>query len=180
MVDVLVAKEDIEKGEVLSEKHVQEVKIMKENLIEGALDSEAWKYLKGKVTNQYIPKNAQVSEKMVLSKDDVMKENQSVYVLKDYWIHARSSSLRKGDKVDIYDYNGERYLGTYTVAYVKDEGEQEVVTTQESSGKDVLQRDFSSGVIGNVEIIAQLHEYEDIRRIVEEEGITLLLVQKGV
>ena len=180
MVDVVVAKDGIEKGETLSRKHVQVVKSMKENLIDGALDMQGWEKLKGKVVKQYIPKNAQLNEEMVIAKEELLKENQSIFVLQPHWIYSRSSSLRKGDLIDIYDSNGDMHLGTYTVAYAKDEGEQEIITTEGSSGEGVLEREFSSGVIYQVEIIAQLEEYEKLRVLAEEQGMSFLLVQKGV
>ena len=180
MVDVVVAKDSIEKGETLSRKHVQVVKIMKENLIDGALDMQGWEKLKGKVVKQHIPKNAQLNEDMVIAKEELLKENQSIFVLQPHWIYSRSSSLRKGDVIDIYNSNGDIYLGTYTVAYAKDEGEQEIITTEESSGDGVLEREFSTGVIYQVEIIAQLEEYEKLKVLAEEQGMSFLLVQKGV
>ena len=109
-----------------------------------------------------------------------MKKGESIFSLKPWWIHSRSSSLRKGDLVDIYDSTGKLYCGTFKVAYVKDEEEQEIIDAEGKKGEELLERKFSTGVINHVEIIAQLHEYEYLRGLAEEQGMSFLIVQKGV
>ena len=180
MTEILVAERSIEKGEVVSEEHFQVIKIMKENLIEGAITSKSKGVLNGKISNQFIPKNGQICEDMFLDQEQLIGENQSIYVIKPHWIHARSSSLRKGDTIEIFVSDGSKSMGTFVVAYAKDEEEQEVVTSEGSEGNEILQRDFSSGIIRSVEIIAELQEYEAIRALAEEQGLQFLIVQKGV
>lgn len=180
MSEVLVASQDIERGEIISAKCFQETKIMKENVIDGSVQPASYMDLQGKVASQFIPKNSQVRKEMFLEQKQLMQGNQSIFVIKEEWIHSRSSSLRKGDKIDVLKSIDGECVGTFVVAYVKDVDEQEVVNAEGNEGNEILQRDFSSGVISRVEIIAEPKEYEVIRNCAEVEGLTFILVQKEV
>lgn len=179
MESVIVAAEHIGKGEVIGENHFTEIRAMEETMVRGAITPKNFKKIEGNVANQSIPKGAQVTKGMFVKKDQILKEGNSIFLIKESWIDNRSSSLRKGDTIDILDESGNLYMGTFKVAYVKDSDEQEVVGTEENLNEEVLQRDFSSGVISHVEIIAGLDEYEKIREMAEVQQIKVLLVQKG-
>ena len=111
----------------------------------------------------------------------------------------RSSALRRGDIVYIYGTNGLGLLGTFRIAYVKDEAEREVKNAGEGSesnagggagygsesdtGGDILARMDSTSVIDHVEIITTYQEYERLAGSVGgADGATpaaLIIVQKG-
>ncbi|WP_312094130.1 hypothetical protein [Aminipila sp.] len=179
MESVMVAKDNIEKGRVIKESDFIEIRSMSESTVPGAITPKSLYQIKGFVANQYIPKLSQVVPKMFTEKGQILGEGKSIFPIKDIWIDSRSSSLRKGDVIDIFSEEGSVYMGTYPIAYVKDENEQEVVNTENNPSDEILQRHFSSSVIAHVEIIADLEEYKKIRDVAEEQNIKLLIIQKG-
>ncbi|MBE6035505.1 MAG: hypothetical protein E7222_12515 [Clostridiales bacterium] len=179
MESVMVAKDNIEKGRVIKESDFIEIRSMSESTVPGAITPKSLYQIKGFVANQYIPKLSQVVPKMFTEKGQILGEGKSIFPIKDIWIDSRSSSLRKGDVIDIFSEEGSVYMGTYPIAYVKDENEQEVVNTENNPSDEILQRHFSSSVIAHVEIIAELEEYKKIRNVAEEQNIKLLIIQKG-
>jgi len=179
MESVMVAKDNIEKGRVIKESDFIEIRSMSESTVPGAITPKSLYQIKGFVANQYIPKLSQVVQKMFTEKGQILGEGKSIFPIKDIWIDSRSSSLRKGDVIDIFSEEGSVYMGTYPIAYVKDENEQEVVNTENNPSDEILQRHFSSSVIAHVEIIAELEEYKKIRDVAEEQNIKLLIIQKG-
>lgn len=179
MESVMVAKDNIEKGRVIKESDFIEIRSMSESTVSGAITPKSLYQIKGFVANQYIPKLSQVVPKMFTEKGQILGEGKSIFPIKDIWIDSRSSSLRKGDVIDIFSEEGSVYMGTYPIAYVKDENEQEVVNTENNPSDEILQRHFSSSVIAHVEIIAELEEYKKIRDVAEEQNIKLLIIQKG-
>ncbi len=179
MESVMVASNDIKIGKVINEKDFIEVKNIKERNISGAISPNNFHKIKGLISKQYIPKLSQVNSNMFSEKEKILKEEQSIFPIKEEWIDSRSSSLRKGDVIDIFDENGELYIGTFKVAYVKDSNEQEVVGTEQNISEEILQRNFSSSIISSVEIITSLDEYKKIRLLVEEQDIKFLIIQKG-
>ncbi len=179
MESVMVAKDNIEKGRVIKESDFIEIRSMSESTVPGAITPKSLYQIKGFVANQYIPKLSQVVPKMFTEKGQILGEGKSIFPIKDIWIDSRSSSLRKGDVIDIFSEEGSVYMGTYPIAYVKDENEQEVVNTENNPSDEILQRHFSSSVIAHVEIIAELEEYKKIRDVAEEQNIKLLIIQKG-
>lgn len=179
MESVMVAKDNIEKGRIIKESDFIEIRSMSESTVSGAITPKSLYQIKGFVANQYIPKLSQVVPKMFTEKGQILGEGKSIFPIKDIWIDSRSSSLRKGDVIDIFSEEGSVYMGTYPIAYVKDENEQEVVNTENNPSDEILQRHFSSSVIAHVEIIAELEEYKKIRDVAEEQNIKLLIIQKG-
>lgn len=179
MSSVMVAKGNIQRGTIIGEQNFVEIKNISESTIPGSITPKSFYKIKGLVAKQYIPKLSQVIPKMFMRKDKILLEGNSIFPIKDVWIDSRSSSLRKGDTIDIFDESGQCYVGTFPIAYVKDSNEQEVVGTEENHSEEVLQRDFSSSIISRVEIITSLEEYKKIWELAEKQSMKLLLIQKG-
>lgn len=179
MESIMVAKENIKQGTVVREKDFLEIKNIPQSTIPGAITPQTFYKINGHVANQNILKLAQVVPSMFTRRDKVLLEDRSIFAVKDSWIDSRSSSLRKGDEIDIYDNKGQFFLGTFDVAYVKDADEQEVVGTEENFSQEILERDFSSSVIAHVEIITSLDTYRQMWELAEGQGMKFLLVQKG-
>ena len=177
MDSVMVAKKSIERGTVIRAKDFMEIKNIPEST--GAITPQDFYRIKGLVANQDIPKLAQVIPDMFIKKNKLLLEGASIFSIKDSWIDSRSSSLRKGDVIDMFDDTGQLYVGTFQVAYVKDSNEQEVIGTEENISDEILQRNFSSSVISHVEIIASLKDYQKIRELAEGQGMKFLIIQKG-
>lgn len=179
MESVMVAINNIEKGNVINEKNFIEIKNITESTIPGAITPQNFNKINGLVAKQYIPKLAQVTTSMFTEKNKILLDGYSIFPIKNKWIDSRSSSLRKGDEIDIYDEKGEVYVGTFKTAYVKDSNEQEVVGTEENHSEEMLQRNFSSSMIAHVEIITSIVEYKKIWKLAEEQQMKFLIVQKG-
>jgi hypothetical protein len=174
----LVAKETILPGTVVKATHFTEAGILTKNQIEGAITPSGLPEIVGKVTVQRIVKNDQIVAEYFLENDFYLKNGESIFVLKPEWITMCSSSLRRGDWVDIYEDRENSLIGHYRVAFVKDSNEIEVQNS-ENEGESILDRVNSTSVISHIEIITDLKGF---RNIVEKvEGITgsgLLLVQR--
>lgn len=179
MNSVMVAKNNIQRGSVITEQDFIEIKNISESTIPGAITPKTFYKIQGFVAQQYIPKYSQVISKMFIKKDKLLLDGYSIFPIKDVWIGSRSSSLRKGDTIDLFDEKGQLYVGTFKIAYVKDSNEQEVVETERNLSNDILQRNFSSSTISHVEIIASLEEYQKIWNLAEEQGVKFLLIQRG-
>lgn len=185
---VLVAGEEIRKGTVVSGSMFDVKGVPKSNLIEGALTPADAATAQGKVASQFIAKNDQIIMEYFCDEEFYLKRGESVFVIDPGWIAMRSSSLRRGDVVDIYGSNGLGLIGTFRIAYVKDASEREVKnagddTASGNNGSDILQRPDSTSVIDHVEIISTFTEYEKLVDSVNGAGgstpAALILVQRG-
>ena len=184
--EVLLSKETIPEGTVLTADLFVSGSVEDSSIMEGAFTPNDVAKILGKVTTVTIPKNSQITDMVLRDADFYYAEDQSVYVLKGEWISLRSSSLRRGDSVELYAIHedaGWNPLGTYQIAFVKDQNESEVVSTSLAKDKGILSRQDASSPIYNVEIIATNDEYAKILEEVMETAKTnrgsLLLVQRG-
>lgn len=181
--EVLVAKEEIKKGTMVDGSMFIPKGIPKTNKLEEALVPGDMALIQGKVASQYIAENDQILVKYFRDNEFYLDRDESIYVIDPCWVAMRSSALRRGDIVDIYGSNGLGLLGTFRVAYVKDESEREVRNAVEGEGgaaSNILERTDSTSVIDHIEIISTFREYENLVNCVN--GITpaaLIIVQRG-
>ncbi len=177
---VAVAARPLMPGEKVSHEMISIVSVDHNSVMDGALNGNNIKSVQGKLVKQYIPKNAQVSAAYFTCENIDLPEGNSIFMLKPGWIDGRSSSLRKGDRIEIYDDFGEIYFGTFKVAFVKDDADMEVASTanDENSGF-ILERKDSTGSVSCIEIITTVQKYSEIVRFIEETGKGLLIVQSG-
>ncbi|MBR3035616.1 MAG: hypothetical protein IKI53_09635, partial [Firmicutes bacterium] len=125
-----------------------------------------------------IRRNQQVAKEDFGSAAAQVPEGKSVYVLPQSWIYSRSSSLRAGDRVLIYSMPEKKPLGAYTLAFVRDNAEQEVFDTNLPSG--VLERTAPSSIISSLEILCTEQEYFALFDEVQLAGPgSLLVVMEG-
>lgn len=184
---VLVAGEEIQEGTVINGSMFVVKGVPESNLLEGALTPADAAVIQGKVASQFIAKNDQIIMEYFHEDKFYLKGDESIYVIDPGWIAMRSSSLRKGDVVDIYGGGGLGIIGTYRIAYVKDEAEREVKNAGEETsgnmGTDILERPDSTSVIDHIEIITTFREYENLINCVNgADGTTpaaLIIVQRG-
>ncbi|QOX62493.1 hypothetical protein FRZ06_03600 [Anoxybacterium hadale] len=164
--EVLVAKHKIEMGTLVDQNMFEIRGVPKDNLIEGALKPEEAGLLMGKVTAQLISQNSQLSQAYFRENEFYLKEGEAIFVIEPDWIAMRSSSLRRGDIVQIYGSNSGGLIGSYRIAFVKDEAEREVrdvmLEGKNYIEKEVLERTDSTSIIDHVEIITTLEEYEKL------------------
>jgi len=185
---VLIATENIAKGELITGQMLGPVSAMPQTLIDGAFKPEEAYKAVGKEASQDIAKNQQISGRLLLEPSVAIKNKLSPYLIKADWIDSRSSSLRKGDTIDIYSRDGGFYLGEFEVIFVKDVNDKEIVdiidddtgfAKQGRQGGGIGGRTHASGVIDHLEILTGLDEYKKILKFVDTAGEQLLIVQKG-
>lgn len=183
MDEVLVAKEEIPRGAVLDEGMFATAKVERANRMEGALGSESLPRILGKETDRIISKNQQIAAAYFQEQRFQLKGGRSFFSLPQEWIAMRSSSLRRGDTVALYQENSLKYLGEYQVAFVKDDNENEVKDLESSGQQEAIDRENSTAVISHIEIISTLEEYNAIAAACTGGGNGLpgriIIVQKG-
>jgi len=183
---VLVAKQEITKGTIVDQSMFTVKGIPKSNLLENALGPEDMAALQGSMSAQFIARNGQIIPEYFQKKDLYLENDESIFVIRPEWIAMRSSALRRGDIVDLYDDHDIGFLGSYQIAYVKDEAEREVVDADETTGKStaggILERTNSTSVIHHIEIITTLKEYERLKASIEGTAGTtpaaLIIIQR--
>lgn len=178
MDQLLVAKDTILSGTLVTSDMFIETGVLEENKIEGALDRESLPYIIGKVANQRIIKNGQISRRYFTEEKFHLNDGESLFKIKPEWISSCSSSLRRGDFVDIYGGIDPIRIGTYRVAFVKDENYVEVKDSQ-GGNSSILERIDSTSIISHIEVITDLSGYEKILKEAKDVTSTgLLLVQR--
>lgn len=184
MQEVLVAKTDIQIGEKVKNTQFSTVKLPKESVLKDALKEKDLSGIQGKVSTQLILKNSQISVQYFRQDQFFLDQDESIFVLQPEWISMRSSSLRRGDLVDIYGADERGLIGTYRVAFVKDSTEREIRDTGTGEipveENKILNRTDSTSTISHIEIIATIEEYAKIRSCIEGEiPTTLIIVQRS-
>lgn len=155
---ILVCSDNIKKGQTVGLTDFKTIRINKENVLEGALTPEKAESLEGMSAEVDMVRNQQILEGYFTISKKAKSDNDSIFVIPKEWIFSRSSALRSGDKVSIYKMPEKIKLGTFTVAFVRDASEQEVVDI-EPGAKSVLDRKDSGRVISGIEIICTLNDY---------------------
>ena len=182
---VVVASKNIVEGQVITRQELSVVNAMPETVIPGAFSLEELYKIEGKQASQDIVQNQQIAEHLLREPIEIIKDKRSPYVVKPEWIDSRSSSLRRGDIVNIYSRDGSYHVGDFEIAFVKDVGDKEVIDMAGEDGRfggqisDVRSRLNSSGIINHLEILAELADYRKILQFIDDTGETLLIVQKG-
>lgn len=177
---VIVAKERIPAGTLITRDLLSAAGILEENRIQGGLSWDKLHLAIGQVALQDIVENSQISEEFLAESDFYIRSNESIFVLHPEWIAMRSSSIRRGDWIDIYESGSFDKIGSYRVAFVKDANELEVTDGEGSEEFNALDRTVSTSLISHIEIIADMKEYEKIARLAGNNETGLLLVQRQV
>jgi hypothetical protein len=188
---VLVAGTDIEEGTVIEpEKHFAVANIDSDNLINGVITKDSADSLKGLAAKQFIPKNAQITDKYFAKENLVVSGDKVVFKIPGTWIYALPQSIRRGDDINIYeiDSNIEKNLNielkpedgntfpdsasiklgsdkpvlSTAVLYVKDSTNREVVDADERKRFD------GTSQVSSVEIICTKEEIALLERKVAD------------
>ncbi len=175
---VIVAKEKIPAGMEITRDRVSSAGVLAENRIQGSLDWKRLPEVVGCVALQDIVANSQISTEHLADGDFYIRSGQSIFVIHPDWITMRSSSLRRGDWVDIYASMDSKKIGSYRVAFVKDANELEVTDGEGRTETNPLNRTISTAPISHLEIIADMKEYGKILDSLHNGGGGLLLIQK--
>lgn len=180
MREVLVAQEDIAAGEKCSADLFKTVKLPRETLLADGLSAAELPRFEGKVSTVRILKHSQISASYFRQDPFSLKEGEAVFPLKPEWISMRSSALRRGDLVDLYGTGASGLIGTYRIAFVKDDAEREIRDAGTGEvpliKQDVLDRTDSTSTISHIEIMATVDEYQHILSYVEGESPNFLMI----
>ena len=172
---VLVASEDIMEGELITRQMLGVVSSMPETLIEGAFAPDDISKIEGKEAAAPISRNQQISEALLRAPNEKSVDKRSPFLIKNEWIDSRSSSLRRGDTVEIYSRDGNHFIGDFEVVFVKDAGDKEIT---DDAPSDIRERTNGSGIIDHLEILTDMEEYQKLVLFLDSTGEKLLIVQK--
>ena len=184
MDSVLVAEEDIKAGERLDVDLFKTISVPAGALVDGAVDPKEAALIAGKEAAIDIVRGAQLSLHYLREPDAAPRPETSFYIIRNEWIAMCTSSLRRGDNVQITSADGRNIIGLFPVAYVKDGDGREV--TDASSGMYSFtgaggesSRVNTSAPIHHVEIMCELKDY---RRIFDycdgKAGAPLMLIRE--
>lgn len=178
---ILVAEQDIFPGTKVNARMFKEVGILSENMISNGITLKEISGIDGKISNQMIPMNGQISKTFFSDSKEGIDKGYGIYQIRPDWIFSVSSSLRKGDSIDVYVLDGKIRLGGFQVAFVKDEQGKEVIDEEIGKGyKEILDRENGSEVVSEFEIISTLEQYSSIREyIFAEEGKLIIVNSKS-
>lgn len=177
LTDVVVAAKPIAAGEVLRLEDLEVLGVPEDCIVNGAIPAERLKELKELYTVNSLAEKQQLCMKDLISEDQLVGEKETTFVIPGEWIEMRSSSLRRGDQVTLYRLMDFSSLGTYTVAFVKDDRDQEVFSLEGVDDRKLLDRTDSNLQIHHIEVVAKLEEYQLIRQAALQDG-GLLVVQE--
>ncbi len=177
LTDVVVAAKPIAAGELLRSEDLSILGVPEDCMVQGAIPKERLKDLKGMYAVNSLAVNQQLCLKDLVAEEQRVKEEETAFVIPGEWIEMRSSSLRRGDEVTLYRLTDYESLGTYTVAFVKDDRDQEVFSLEGVDDRKLLDRTDSNLQIHHIEVVAKLEEYQLIRQAALQDG-GLLVVQE--
>lgn len=179
--NVLVTVRKVNQGELVTRDLFSVAGIDHNNIMAGALGEKSLNRLEGQYAKHAIPQNAQIALDYFSRENNELKNGESVFSLKPGWIDSRSSSVRKGDLIEIYDERGETLLGMFKVAFVKDNSDKEITSLEDvrDDSLTILERTNATGYISNIEIITTVNKYGELVKFIEDTGKGLLIVQAG-
>ena len=107
-VSVLVAQVDIPKDIVIDDanSYFKSKKVSLSDAVIGAIKPEQINSLNGKITDQFISANGQIVAQSFSDNSLLLKDNQFVFKLPPTWVYSIPSSIRRGDKISIYEIDG--------------------------------------------------------------------------
>ncbi len=176
--NLVVAAAEINAGDYFTESNLEIRGINSGDIIDGALDSSMMSALLGMRAEQYIPTGSQINEYFVSADDSrFLEPGESIFCIGQDDISMVSSSLRKGDMVQLYGESGRLPLGTYKVAFVKDGAGREVKNAEQLRNNIPLDREDSNYTINSIEIICSQPDYVMLNDYLSDSGCGLTVVQ---
>ena len=196
---VVVLKEDVHKGTLITADMLNVIKIDVSNHIENSIyDSDV---IVGLEAKHYIPAKTQLVKEFFDSPELVLDDDEKIMKLPNEWIHSYPETLRRKDKVYLYaikentesieiientestenmeketvksnnDGSEEKlYIFNTTVAYVKDNTNREVESLD-------LDRLVGSSTVSVIEVVIRDEEFEMLKEYAGN-GYTFALLYK--
>lgn len=181
-VEVIAAGRDINAGESCKAEDLVILSIPREAAVSEAISPEDISKFIGRKYKHDIGRNSQIAVNFFISKKNEIPEGLSLFQIKKDWIKNVSNSVRRGDTVSIYSYDGQNepeYIGSYFLAFAKDGSGREVTELSGFDEPRILSRTNGISTPVEVEIAAGLEDYSAILKAVSK-GCTLIIVQEGV
>ncbi|MDR0854640.1 MAG: SAF domain-containing protein [Clostridiales Family XIII bacterium] len=178
MDEVFVARADISASEPLSEEMFAVVRVPADSKIDKAVDPKGANALKGRMANMEIVSGSQLSKSHLTSIEEKKATPTANFVISSEWIAMRSSSLRRGDEIQIISADGITKFGKYTISYVKDDEEKEISGGENTLGASKADsvRTNASAPIHHVEISCEFSDYMKIREYATKAPTASLLL----
>ena len=187
---VVVLKEDVHKGTLITADMLNVIKIDVSNHIENSIyDSDV---IVGLEAKHYIPAKTQLVKEFFDSPELVLDDDEKIMKLPNEWIHSYPETLRRKDKVYLYaikentestenieketvksnnDRSEEKlYIFNTTVAYVKDNTNREVESLD-------IDRLVGSSTVSVIEVVIRDEEFEMLKEYAGN-GYTFALLYK--
>lgn len=190
---VVVLKEDVHKGSLITADMLNVIKIDVSYHLENSINKQ--KDILGLEAKHYIPAKTQLVQEYFDSPEFVLDENEKIMKLPNEWIHSYPETLRRKDKIYLYaikdntknsedsekfnnqnsiDKNDESeeklYIFNTTVAYVKDNTNKEVESLD-------IDRLVGSSTISVIEVVITDKEFESLKNYAGN-GYTFALLYK--
>lgn len=164
-VSLLVAQKDIPKGTVINnpQDYFKPQKVSLESAVAGAIKSNQINLLDGRIAEQFIPTNGQVVKQTFSNNSLILKENEFVFKLPPAWVYSIPSSIRRGDKISIYEIDSkiDNKLNTNEdIAAMLTKGKQEsifdttVVYVKDSTNREVTDTNGNERLDGTSQVSA--------------------------
>lgn len=179
LMDVVVAGEEISSGQLLKKENLAILGVPQDCVAQGAVTAAELDSLVGLYAVNSLSPNQQVCRKDAAAEDELVGAQETTFVIPQEWIAMRSSSLRRGDTVTLYRLSDYSSVGTYAVAFVKDDEDQEIYSLEGVDDKKLLDRTDSNMPVDHIEIVAELEQYCQIRQAVQEDGGLLVVQGEG-
>ena len=182
MDKVLIVKEDIDTGTVLSATMFSDISVPNNAVMEGSISPSELKSITGKIANTKIYKGSQLSKRHFESEMTSKESNLSYFVIPNEWIYMCSSSVRAYDKVDIISSDGSMNFGRFELAFVKDSEGKEISVSSVDAGSlfNSDNRSENSSPINHVEIICDFEQYSQIKNYSENQAYgSLIFINRG-
>jgi hypothetical protein len=153
--------------------------IDKSSIVRGGLLEKDIHQIVDNNATQFIPANSQLVASYFEEESSFFTDDLSVFSIPSSWIFSRSSTLRKGDWVEIYGEDETIFFGKYQVAFVKDQSDAEIVNPEGPFiQKNILERTEGTGVIHHIELYCTLEDYCNLFEYIKAFGSGFLLVQR--
>lgn len=169
---VLMTSTDIYQGQEIKEDMIQEISVPVELVIDKAYRGNDLSLIIGKISKQFIPTKSQVTPDFFYQNDFLIKEGQALFYCPSSWFlsqtgeRSMTTTIRRGDYIEMWSSGGEFKLGEFTVAFAKDDTETEVKNATEQKYQDPLDRVDHTSVVNHMEIICTLNEYKKLHNYV--------------
>lgn len=163
---VLVLKNNVEKGQAIEKKNLEEKLV--ENPNEKSIKATEFKEIIGKEASHFIPKDTEIFREYFKEPDFNVEgnENKMVFAVPDEWILSCPSTIKRGDRAIFY-YKGKIVAECYVI-HVRDGSNQEV------NYLDSNRLQATSKVV-SVEVVADFSAIQKLKEITKGQEQVIIM-----